>query len=271
MPVFVVNGKSMHYQDIGQGDVIVFGHDYLWDCEMWREQVAELSQSYRCIIPDFFGHGLSDPLPYSGFDLTDYAKHVLALLDSLDIKDFSLAGLSLGGMWSVELTMLVPQRVKSLVLLNTFVGFEPEVNCTKYNDWFHRMKQESQISDEVITPLLPLYFSTYALEQSEGYVAEFENKLKNATELQIHSWVDVGKVMYSRPERFEDIEKFALPVLIISGSEDRARPPLESYLMNDAITGSELKVLANTGHMSVLESSAEVTSHLNAFFAHNLG
>jgi pimeloyl-ACP methyl ester carboxylesterase len=270
MPIFSVGNHEMHYQDIGQGEVIVFGHGYLWDSKMWQAQINELSQHYRCIVPDFWGHGLSSSIPDGVRNLTDYAEHVLALLDSLHIVQFSLAGLSLGGLWSVEVTIRAPQRVKSLALLNTFVGLEPEVNCIKYNAMFDRAIEENQFSPAAVAQLLPLFFATHSLEQSKQYVVEFEHRLLNASAQQVKMWVKVGKMMFTRPERFDDVEKFSLPVLILSGAEDRVRPPLESYLMNDSISGSELHILANTGHVSSVESGDAVNMHLNAFFAQHL-
>ena len=83
---FTVDGKTMSYQDIGCGPVIVFGHNYLWDGQMWAEQVALLSQSYRCIVPDFWSHGCSDSAPASMGNFTDYARHIIALLVELNIE-----------------------------------------------------------------------------------------------------------------------------------------------------------------------------------------
>lgn len=267
MPAFTVEGYDLHYQDVGQGDVIVLGHEYFYDHSMWSEQVRELSRSYRCIVPDFWGHGLSSPMPDKMMNLQDYAKHVLALLDSLNIDRFSLVGLSLGGIWSVELTLLAPQRVKNLALLSTFVGLEPEVNCLRYNAMFDRTEQDKQFSPETLAQLKSLFFAADAVVAPKAYVAAFEDRLMGASESQIKQWLNVGKMMFRRPDRFDEIETFALPVLILAGADDRARPPLESYLMNDAISGSELHILTRTGHMSCLESSAEVTSYLQVFYA----
>ncbi|MCE7595477.1 alpha/beta hydrolase, partial [Vibrio fluvialis] len=60
---------------------------------------------------------------------------------------------------------------------------------------------------------------------------------------------------------------FALPVLIAVGAEDAPRPALESYLMNDSITGSELVVIPQAGHISNLEQPQFVTDMLMRFFA----
>lgn len=60
-------------------------------------------------------------------NLKDYAQHMLALMDHLQIEHFSVIGLSVGGMWGAELALLAPKRVQSLVMMDTFVGLEPEV------------------------------------------------------------------------------------------------------------------------------------------------
>lgn len=94
---------------------------------MWAPQVAALSQRYRCIVPDFWAHGASEAAPTAMSNLKDYAQHMLALMDHLQIEYFSVIGLSVGGMWGAELALLAPKRVQSLVMMDTFVGLEPEV------------------------------------------------------------------------------------------------------------------------------------------------
>ena len=132
MKKFKIDGHEMAYVDVGQGPVIIFGHAYLMDSSMWgNHQVEVLKENYRCIIPDFWGHGVSDSVPNSVNTLKDYAKQVNGLLDSLDIYEFSVVGLSLGGIWGAELASLNPQRVKSLVLMDTFVGLENQKLATR--------------------------------------------------------------------------------------------------------------------------------------------
>ncbi len=271
MQSFSIDGQTMRYLDVGQGEVIVFGHSYLWDSKMWQAQIESLSQHYRCIVPDFWGHGESDPHPQSMTSLNDYARHILALLDHLGIEQFSVAGLSFGGMWGVELVMLAPQRVKTLALLNTFVGLEPEVNCIKYNGMFELIRQAQCIPPSLAEQIVPLFFAQTSLDGLEEYVSRFQSYLAEMPVQQALEMIALGKMIFSRPDRFEQLEQFALPVLIISGAQDRSRTPLESYLMHDSITGSELHVLPDAGHTSAVESADEVTALLSEFFSRHLG
>jgi pimeloyl-ACP methyl ester carboxylesterase len=54
--------------------------------------------------------------------LATLARDHLALLDALGIDEFVLVGLSIGGMWGVELARMAPARLKGLVLMDSFVG-----------------------------------------------------------------------------------------------------------------------------------------------------
>lgn len=62
MPTLEVNNRELHYLDEGEGPTLLFGHSYLWDSTMWRQQLAALRTSYRCLVPDLWGHGQSAPL-----------------------------------------------------------------------------------------------------------------------------------------------------------------------------------------------------------------
>ena len=81
-----IAGRRMAYLDEGQGPVLLFGHSYLWDSAMWATQVEALKGSYRCIVPELWGHGDSDVLPDGGCTLATLARDHLALLDALDIE-----------------------------------------------------------------------------------------------------------------------------------------------------------------------------------------
>ena len=96
MHKFSIDGREMAYLDEGQGPVIVFGHSYLWDSAMWAPQVNALRAQYRCIVPELWAHGESDHAPSSTRSLTDYAQQILALMDHLNIEEFSIVGLSVG-------------------------------------------------------------------------------------------------------------------------------------------------------------------------------
>ena len=103
-------GKSLHYLDVGSGFPLLLGHSYLFDLNMWAPQFEALAKRYRLIVPDLWGHGDSPALPPGRNSLSDIAADHLALMDRLDIEEFGIVGLSVGGMWGAELAALAPER-----------------------------------------------------------------------------------------------------------------------------------------------------------------
>lgn len=264
MNTFNVDTQTMHYLDVGQGPVLVFGHSYLWDSSMWAPQVDVLSQSYRCIVPEFWGHGQSSPAPAATRSLKDYAKDVLALLDTLGIDEFSLVGLSSGAMWATEVVIEAPARVTSLVLMDTFVGLEPEVANMRYFDLLSQVDEAKGFPDAVIDYFTAIQFGE---SPSESLKDSFRQALAGASEEQAAALAHAGRMIFGRRDMFEDAEMFAIPSLIMVGAQDKVRPVLESQLMHDGITGSEFFLIPNAGHISNLEQPELVTEKLSDFFA----
>lgn len=265
MNKFAIDGREMAYQDIGQGPVIVLGHSYLWDSEMWAPQVAALSKDYRCIVPELWAHGQSDFAPVSTRSLTDYAEQIVALMDHLDIETFSIVGLSVGGMWGTEVVSLVPQRVQSLVLMDTFVGLEPEVTHAKYFGMLDTISQLQAVPEPLVGAVTPLFFANNAQQDNPELVKRFTESLRSLKGDRAVEVARVGRMVFGRRDQIEEIEKFALPVLIAVGQEDKPRPVLESYLMHDTISGSELIQIPKAGHISNLEQADFVTEMLKSF------
>lgn len=267
MHKFSIDGREMAYLDEGQGPVIVFGHSYLWDSAMWAPQVNALRAQYRCIVPELWAHGESDHAPSSTRSLTDYAQQILALMDHLNIEEFSIVGLSVGGMWGTEVVTLAPQRVQSLVLMDTFVGLEPEITHQKYFSMLDTISDAQRVPEPIIDAVVPMFFARNATNDSPALVESFRRKLASLSGEQAVEVARIGKMVFGRRDQFEDIEKFALPVLIAVGQEDAPRPVLESYLMVDCISGAELVQIPNAGHISNLEQPEFVSNMLLEFLA----
>ena len=86
----VVNGRSMVYVDVGEGEPVVFLHGNPTSSFLWRNIIPHLADGYRCIAPDLIGMGDSDKLPDSGPDSYTFAEHreyLDGLLSQLDLGD----------------------------------------------------------------------------------------------------------------------------------------------------------------------------------------
>ena len=262
-----IAGSQLSYLDIGTGPALLFGHSYLWDSAMWAPQIALFSKSYRCIVPDLWGHGQSGTVPENCHSLLDISEHMLALMDALELETFSLIGLSVGAMWGAELVLKAPARVKTLAMLDSFIGFEPEITRAKYFGMLDMIQTAGSIPPALINAISPLFFADNAKTNNPELVQRFESDLAALTPERIPDIVKLGRIIFGRRDTLEFAEQFTLPCLIMVGVEDKARSVLESYLMSDAINGSQLVHIPNAGHISSLEQAEFVNQQLLAFLS----
>ena len=122
---YVNNGFEMHFVDEGQGEPIVMLHgDPTWGY-LYRNFIPSLAQHYRCIVPDQMGMGKSAvPQDRSLYRLEQHIDNLEALLLSLDVSDLTLVLHDWGGPVGLGFATRHPERIKRLVLMNTW-AFAP--------------------------------------------------------------------------------------------------------------------------------------------------
>ena len=115
---------ALHHVDDGPRDapVLVLSGSLGSTLEMWRPQVAPLTERFRVIRVDHRGHGGS-PVPPGPYVIADLAGDVLALLDRLGLERVAWCGLSMGGMVGMYLGSEAPERITSLTLCCTSSNF----------------------------------------------------------------------------------------------------------------------------------------------------
>jgi len=91
------NDVHLYYEDHGSGKPIVLIHGWPLSGASWERQTAALlAAGHRVITYDRRGFGRSTQ-PSDGYDYDTLAKDTWHLLESLDLKDATLVGFSMGG------------------------------------------------------------------------------------------------------------------------------------------------------------------------------
>ncbi len=60
-------------------------------------------------------------------------------------------------MWGAELALLAPKRVLSLVMMDTFVGLEPEVTHKKYFAMLDTIAQLQVVPAPIVEAVVPMF------------------------------------------------------------------------------------------------------------------
>jgi pimeloyl-ACP methyl ester carboxylesterase len=199
---------------------------------MWAPQIAALSPHYRVIALDLWGHGESGRLPENTRSLDDIARQAQALLDHLNIDQVTLVGLSVGGMWGVRLALTAPQRINGLVLMDTYVGVEPEPTRQYYFSLFKQIEETGEISEQLLDIVVPIFFRPGIDPQSALY-QDFRAKLAAYSSDRLReSIVPMGRITFGRDDLLPCLgELSAATTLVLCGDQDKPRPPSEAQEM----------------------------------------
>jgi haloalkane dehalogenase len=116
-----VEGGRLSYVDEGEGDPIVMVHGTPTWSFMYRHLIRALSPRYRCVAPDHLGFGLSERPADWSYRPADQARNLARLIETLKLKDVTLAVHDFGGPIGLAYALDHPENVRRLVIFNTWM------------------------------------------------------------------------------------------------------------------------------------------------------
>jgi pimeloyl-ACP methyl ester carboxylesterase len=113
-------GARVHYVDVGSGETLLFLHgNPAWSFQ-WRDLIAGLRGSFRCIALDYPGFGLSTAPAGYGFTPREQSRVVEAFVDRLGLRDITLVMQDWGGPIGLGFAGRRPELIRQVVLGNTW-------------------------------------------------------------------------------------------------------------------------------------------------------
>jgi 3-oxoadipate enol-lactonase len=249
MSTAAINGITVGYDDEGTGeDVLVLVHGHPFDRSMWRPQVDHArTLGWRVIVADLRGYGESTVVP-GVTPLSVFARDVAALADHLGVERFVLGGLSMGGQIVLECVRQFPDRVRGLVLADTFAQAETPDGRKRRNDMADRLLREGmagyaeEVRWQMVAPRNP-------------EVAEFVSRMMLAAPPEGAAAALRGRA--ERPDYTPVLAEITVPTLVVVGADDEFTPVADAEYLHDRIPGSTLVVVDGAAHLPNLERPAE--------------
>lgn len=251
--------SKLFYSDTGRGTPIVLIHGFLETSVIWKELIDDLSQDFRVLAFDLPGFGRS-PLPENiPFTLDDIAHQVNLVLRELGLKNVFLIGHSLGGYVSLAMIENNPDLFSGLCLFHSTAkadSDEKKMARTKTID-FVRKNGALAFTSNFIPPLFA---------DADHTAVSWVRQMASATPE--NTVINYLGAMRDRPERLSLLKTFLKPVLFIAGELDNVIP-LETLKEQVKLsTKASLQVLADVGHMGMVESPAICIKTIREFLAH---
>lgn len=268
MPHADVNGISFHFTDSGEpfagAPTLVMGHGLLFSGWMFHPQVEALQDRYRCITVDWRGQGDTPPSSSYQADMDSLTSDLVALLDHLGLESVHYAGLSMGGFVGMRLAARHPQRVRSLVLLDTSAGPEDPEKIRKYRllAQVYRLVGMGPLRSQVE----PIMFGPHVLAsaQKASVVDPWAQKLSTVDRKGLRAAI-LG--VTDRAAILPELSRITAATLVIVGADDVATPVAKSEAIVAAIPGARLEVVPDAGHSSTIEQPEAVTALMERFLA----
>ena len=256
MSVASVNGTKIAYDDTGgSGRAIVLAHGFLMDRSMFEPQVAALRDTYRVITWDErgFGDTVFDDQPFTYWDL---AADCIALLDHLDIDRAVVGGMSQGGFISLRVALAAPERVRTLILLDTQAGTEDPEAIPLYqgmaDDWVAH-----GLSDEVAGVVASLIIGDPLL--SERWITRWKSRPKESMALP-------SQTLMTRDDVTTRLGEIPLPALVVHGTADVAISMDKAQTLAEGLNRCDGVVAVEGGsHAANLTHPAEVNQAIVSF------
>lgn len=261
----------MHYVDEGRGEPIVFVHGTpTWSFE-WRHLLRAFSSSHRCIAADHLGFGLSERPALFPYTPEAHAEAFDRFISDLDPPPFTLVVHDYGGPIALPLCLRQPDRVRRLVLINTWMwSFAGDAEMTSrgriaggaFGRFLYRHVNAS------LRLLMPSAYGDkrkLTPEIHRQYLDRFPDAWSRGAVLWplAHGLLGSSAFFENLWQRREKLR--GRPALIIWGMKDSAFRPHQLVRWQDVLPEAEILHLPDAGHWPHEEEPQAVIDRIGEF------
>jgi pimeloyl-ACP methyl ester carboxylesterase len=267
-----VGGSRLRYIKTGSGPALVLLHTLRTQLDLFEKVVPDLARHFTVYALDYPGHGYSD-IPKARYDATFFTQAVEGFLDRLDVRDVTLAGVSIGGSIALIVAARRNPRVARVVAINpydyakgrgmarssllgcilTYASLVPVVGETVMrlrNFLIMRTVLRGGVANPSSIPPA-LMKEMYLVGNRPGHYRAFLSLLRNA-----ESW----------ERATQDYGQIDIPVLLVWGDQDWARPPEREH-DRTLIPNVKMTTVAGGGHFLPLDQPRALTELILRFAA----
>ena len=216
----------------------------LCDAALWAPQVSALNNIAEIWIPEFTQQ-------------ETMAEMGARVLREAPWPQFALAGLSMGGYIALEAFVQAPRRVQRLALLDARARPETSADRARRQQMIALAERERGFG-ALTRQLLPLMVHPSRIGDAAlgGVIHDMANRTG------VEAYARQQAAIISRRDFRPALRHIDVPTLVLCGREDQITPLDCSEEMAAAIPGAQLRVIEHCGHMSTLETPAEVNAAL---------
>lgn len=249
-------GANIYYDLKGTGEKVplVLLHGFLEDSMIWDPIVKELQKERQVICIDLPGHGKSDGLgEIHSMELM--ANAVREVLKTLEIKEVSMAGHSMGGYVSLEFLKNFPMIIKSVMLINS-TPVEDTVEKQEIRE--RSVKLVGRNKEAYVKMAIS---NLYSENSKEALASEIEELKFRAVKMKAKNVQAALKGMKIRTNYLEVLKAFLGQKIIVAGKQD---PIMDIDDLQRIARGCDCEfVVLDNGHNSYMEDLDKLQKYMH--------
>ena len=245
----------LYWQRQGTGPEVVLVHGFLGSSKIFGPLTNYLLRRFSVTTIDLpgFSESYDVPVPSS---VAELSRMVIETIRSSGIEKCAILGHSLGAWIALEISLQQPNLLEKMILY----GGSPDGYCPErfesYEKSIERIRSEG--IETFAAELAAKWFRLgkedpmYPLAKEAG-----NHSNEEAAILHVKSW--------NQWKTRDRLEKVKTPAMIVCGDRDRSTHPELSIEMWNKISGSQLFILPNAGHIAHLEHTQAFNAVVESF------
>ena len=248
------------YEEHGAGIPVVLLHAFPLSRKMWAGNIDALtSAGARVITPDLRGFGENESFADINL-MDDMARDVSELLEKLKIERAIIGGLSMGGYVTMALFKQIPEKFAAIMLFDTTAAADSEEKRQNRFDLIESINENGPRA--LVENMLPNLTGEYTKANNIELVRNLEQRLTSTNQ---QAAIAALRGMAERPDSSGVLKEVSVPACLVFGEQDKITNLEAAANLKEAIKGSELTVLKNSGHLSNLEQPEQFNSAVAKF------
>lgn len=253
-------GIDLHYYDLNSSgkSTSLLLHGLGVCAESWGFQFSPLIESdFRVLAPDLRGFGATS-YPGGANNAKIMADDMVCLIDHLKIDSCHVAGISMGGAVGLQFALDNPDRVDSLILVNTFARLRPK-NISSWLFYTFRFVLAHMLGIEIQARFVAkkIFPDPGQLQYRHIFNSQISRANPSAYRSMMRSFVSF--------DLSNKLKELNIPVLIISGVNDSIVTEETQIELTEAIPMALHEVIHDAGHAVTVEKPDEFNHIMQNF------
>ena len=253
------DGTQFELSGPADAPVVVLIHGLGLNKECWQWTTPALSDRYRVLSYDLYGHGGSVAPPQTP-SLSLFATQLAGLLDHCGVERVTIAGFSLGGMIARRFAQDTPQRTQAMVILHSphKRSDAAQTAILKRVDQARELGPQSTVEAALERWFTEPYRTANpdVMETVRGWVTTNQKSIYHTVYRVLATGID--EIVAPAPA-------INCPALVITGDEDYGNNPKMTHTIAAEILGAKALILSGLRHMALVENPEAVNTPIRHF------